>query len=258
LVFALRNQQNQVANVNLARENLRQVEVKIKVGTAAPLARAEVDTELATREGDLLLATQQVSTTENTLKTLLLKDPNAPEWAQSLVPTDTPVYNDEPIVVEDAIKDAVDNRPELSRLRFQREINTIDVDYFKNQVKPRVDLVSSFSLNGFSFGNQSTGGATSFPLISGTENTNANVFLLNRLNETRTALGLPPFTNVPNVDVQTTPSFFNGGFRALALYVLPHRGRRERKLSSSFRAVLEAVRVFQSEAFCSTISAPFD
>ena len=53
LVFALRNQQNQVANVNLARENLRQVEVRIKVGDAAPLARAEVGTELANREGEL-------------------------------------------------------------------------------------------------------------------------------------------------------------------------------------------------------------
>jgi HAE1 family hydrophobic/amphiphilic exporter-1 len=49
LVFRLRNQQNQVANVNLARENLRQVEVRIEVGSAAPLARAEVATELANR-----------------------------------------------------------------------------------------------------------------------------------------------------------------------------------------------------------------
>ena len=37
LVFALRNQQNQEANVNLAEENLRQIEAKIEAGAAAPL-----------------------------------------------------------------------------------------------------------------------------------------------------------------------------------------------------------------------------
>ncbi|MGI8788832.1 MAG: TolC family protein [Pyrinomonadaceae bacterium] len=162
LVFALRNQQNQVANVNLARENLRQIEVKIKVGNAAPLARAEVDTELANREGDLLLSTQQVSTAENTLKTLLLKDPTAPEWSEPLVPTDAPTYSDEPINVEDAVKDAVDNRPELRRLRLQREITAIDIDYFKNQTKPRIDLVSSFSLNGLALNGINQAVSTNF------------------------------------------------------------------------------------------------
>ncbi|MFT3745342.1 MAG: TolC family protein [Pyrinomonadaceae bacterium] len=64
-VFALRNQQNQVANVNLAKENLRQVEAKIEAGAAAPLDKAQVATELANREGDLLLATQTVASAEN-------------------------------------------------------------------------------------------------------------------------------------------------------------------------------------------------
>ena len=148
LVFALRDQQNRLANLNLARENLRQVEARISAGSAAPLARAEVATELANRESDVLLATQQVSITENTLKTLLLRDPNSTEWSQAIVPVDQPVFSDEPIIVEDAVKDAIDNRPELRRLRLQRDINEIDIDYFKNQTKPRIDLVSSFSLGG--------------------------------------------------------------------------------------------------------------
>ena len=215
LVFALRNQQNQVANVNLARENLRQVQVRIDVGDAAPLARAEVATELANREGELLLSTQQVTTSENALKSLLLREATAPEWSLSFVPTDTPVYSDDPIIVEDAIKDAIDNRPELRRLRLQSEITTIDIDYFKNQTKPRIDLVSSFSLNGLSLGNLNTG-STTFPLIAGSENTSANVFLLNRLNETRAAVGLPQVSNLPSVTVAGSSAFLNGGtFNAL-------------------------------------------
>lgn len=148
LVFALRDQQNRQANLNLAQENLRQIEAKIQAGAAAPLARAEVATELANRESDVLLAAQQVSVNENTLKTLLLREPTAPQWTYAYVPTDQPVISDEPIVVEDAVKDAIENRPELSRLRLQREINTIDINYFKNQTKPRIDLNTTFSLDG--------------------------------------------------------------------------------------------------------------
>jgi HAE1 family hydrophobic/amphiphilic exporter-1 len=56
LGFALRDQQNQLANLNLSRENLRQVEAQIAVGTKAPLERAEVQTEMANRESALLVA----------------------------------------------------------------------------------------------------------------------------------------------------------------------------------------------------------
>src|ERR1043165_5666571 len=50
LVFALRDQQNNVENLNLSRESLRNIEAQIAAGAKAPLERAEVQTELANRE----------------------------------------------------------------------------------------------------------------------------------------------------------------------------------------------------------------
>jgi HAE1 family hydrophobic/amphiphilic exporter-1 len=140
------------------------------------------------------------------LKTLLLREATAPEWTQSYVPTDTPVYSDDPIIVEDAIKDAIDNRPELRRLRLQREITAIDIDYFRNQTKPRIDLVSSFSLGGLSLGNQNTGD------ISVQQFTGNDEILRLALNATRASLPnpLPPIPNT-TVNVPGTPAFFNGG-----------------------------------------------
>ena len=161
LVFALRDQQNKTANLNLSKENLRRVEAAISAGKSAPLERAEVSTELANRETEVLVATQQVSISENTLKTLLIKEPTSAEWNQSWVPTDAPVFSMDSINVQDAIKDAVDNRPELRRLRLQREINTIDLDYFRNQLKPRIDLNTSFTLIGLA--GTSRGGAGTIP-----------------------------------------------------------------------------------------------
>lgn len=148
LVFALRDQQNRQANLNLTKENLRQVEAKILAGTAAPLQKAEVETELANREADLLVAVQQVSTAENRLKQLIFKDPNSPEWSVQIVPTDAPVFSLEPIDLNAALQDAIEFRPELSRLKLEKEINAIEISYLKNQVKPQIDLNTTFSLQG--------------------------------------------------------------------------------------------------------------
>ena len=216
LVFALRDQQNRLANLNLSRENLRQVEARIEAGSAAPLERAEVSTELANRESDVLLAAQQVSTAENTLKQLLLKDPTAPEWTQSFVPTDRPVFSLEPINLDDALKDALENRAELRRLRLQNEINEIDIEFFRNQTKPQIDLNTTFSLNGLSLTGQTVPEGTATPLIFDPTNQtfvnlNADTFLLNRLNQTRQQLGLAPITDIPIVPVQGLPDFLDGG-----------------------------------------------
>ena len=216
LVFSLRDQQNRLANLNLARENLRQVEARIEAGAAAPLARAEVATELANREGDVLLAAQQVTTTENTLKILVLKDPAAAEWSYSFVPTDSPVFSNDPIILDDAMKDAIDNRPELRRLRLQREINTIDIDYFKNQTKPRVDLNTNFSLGGLA-------------TTSSNNEIRTNLFtspqdlifldrinrLINKTNGINPQIIVPPITNDEIVIPPSTSAIFGGYNQAL-------------------------------------------
>lgn len=210
LVFALRDQQNRVANLSLTQESLRQIEAKIAAGAAAPLARAEVATELANREGDLLVATQQVSVTENSLKQLLLKDATSSEWLQSYVPTDTPSFSLTPVNIDNAIKDAMDNRFELRRLKLASDINKIDIDYFKNQTKPQIDLNTTFSLDGLSRGSVSTNSAF-VPQFSGNED-----ILRTRLNSLLSAAGQTQIAN-PNVEFPGSPSYFVGGFnRSLA------------------------------------------
>jgi HAE1 family hydrophobic/amphiphilic exporter-1 len=148
LVFALRNEQNQVANVNLARENFRRTEASVAAGASAPLQRAEIETELSTRESSLLIANQQVTFAENTLKNLLLKDPLAPEWSRAVVPTDQPTFDETPVSLETSLKEARENRPEMRRLKLEEDVNDINLQFYKNQTKPRIDLVGTFQTNG--------------------------------------------------------------------------------------------------------------
>ena len=206
LVFALRDQQNRVANLNLAKENLRQIEARIAAGSAAPLARAEVATELANRETEVLTAAQQVAIAENTLKLLILRDSTAPDWRESIVPTDQPAFSLDAVNLDDALKDAVSNRPELRRLSLQREINDIDISFFKNQTKPQLDLNTTFSLNGIAQSIVPSTNSTLVPQFSGNDE-----ILRQNLNLLLSNANLPvisnPITVVPPV---TSPVF--GGF----------------------------------------------
>lgn len=213
LVFALRDQQNQLANLNLSRENLRRVEAQISVGTQAPLARAEVQTELANRESSLLVAVQNVSIAENNLKQLMIKDATAPEWTAQITPTDTPKFDSSPVNLNDALKEARANRPELRRLRLQNDINQIDLTFFKNQTRPQIDLQSTVATTGLAGTARSTvAPGTPFPIIDGDPLLDPNAFLLEQIREIQRRAGFPvatvPLAATPNL----APSDLVGGY----------------------------------------------
>jgi HAE1 family hydrophobic/amphiphilic exporter-1 len=185
LVFALRDQQNRLANLNLARENFRRTEAQIVAGAAAPFGRAEVQTELSNRESDVLIASQNVSIAENTLKQLLIRDPDSKDWTAQLVPTDTPSFDAAPVNLNDAMAEALKNRPELHRLTLQNDINNIDIQYFRNQTKPRIDIESTLATTGLAGTPKAattTGAGTTFPLIDiNNAATDPGAFLLQQL-----------------------------------------------------------------------------
>jgi HAE1 family hydrophobic/amphiphilic exporter-1 len=179
----------------LSRESLRNIEAQIAAGAKAPLERAEVLTELANRETALLSAIQAVAIAENNLKVLIFKEPNSPEWRAQITPTETPKFDTTPVNLDDALKAARDNRPELRRLRLQNDINTIDIQYFKNQTKPRIDLVGTVALTGLAGTaiNNITPlpPGTLVPLISGDPLTNPSAFLFEQIRAIQLAQGLP-------------------------------------------------------------------
>ena len=213
VVFALRDQQNQLENLNLTRENLRNVEAQIAAGAKAPLERAEVQTELASRETALLTAVQNVSIAENSLKQLMFKDPTSPEWSSQITPSDSPAFSDAPVNLDDAIKDARENRPELRRLRLQADINNIDLQFFRNQTKPQFDLVGTVASTGLAGTAAATLPAgTPVPLISGDPETQANAFLLNQIQDIQRRALFPIAESPVILSPALAPSDLVGGY----------------------------------------------
>jgi outer membrane protein TolC len=222
LVFARRDEQNQLSNLNLAREQLRLIEERIAIGTSAPLERAQALTQIATSETNLLSAIQYVTTTENALKQLIFGDPADGDWSARVEPIDQPSNDWTPIDLETALKDAYANRPELNRLRLQREINGIDVKFYNNQTLPRIDLQSTFQATGYAGAvlpapdtPPSVAGATPLPsgnqtlLVSGDPATNPSAYLLAQINQLRAAQGL---SAAADPVVTRAPEFLVGGY----------------------------------------------
>ncbi|HVS22050.1 MAG TPA: TolC family protein, partial [Pyrinomonadaceae bacterium] len=211
LVFALRNQQNQLDSLNLSRQNMRNIEAQIAAGAKAPLDRAQVQTDIATREANLFVAVQSVSTAENSLKQLMLRDPQSPEWSAQFTPTDTPALDLSPVDLNAALDEAHKNRPELRRLNLQKEINAVDVQYYKNQTLPQMDLVSTVATTGLAGTSVGLPAGTLVPLISGSFSSSSSAFLLQQIRNVQTSQGLP-LAVVPNVATSGAPPYLIGGY----------------------------------------------
>jgi HAE1 family hydrophobic/amphiphilic exporter-1 len=211
LVFALRNQQNQLDSLNLSRQNMRNIEAQISAGAKAPLDRAQVQTDIATRETNLFVATQNVSVAENSLKQLMLREPLAPEWSAQLTPTDTPAFDLSPVNLSAALDEAHKNRPELKRLNLQKDINNVDVQFYKNQTLPQVDIQSTVASTGLAGASLGTPAGTLVPLISGTATSSSSAFLLQQIRDIQTRAGFP-LAVVPNVATSGAPSNLIGGY----------------------------------------------
>lgn len=216
LFFALSDQKNRVDNLNLSKENLKKIEMQIEDGAEPPLAKAEVETELANREIDVFEAERRVAEIENALKQLVLPNMTSTEWGRTLIPTDKPNLNPIKMSLAEAVTDAVNNRPELIRLKQQQEISAIEMEYFRNQTKPRIDFNADISLDGFAVkAPLSSGDLALIDINSGT--TNADAFLLNEINIVRnhSMLNLGNVSNIPTVQNPINSPIFGGTFKSI-------------------------------------------
>jgi outer membrane protein len=199
LTYALRNLQVQNDAVKQAKQQVESNQRQVAEGVIAPIEVVEAETQVTNFEQQVYAAQQSVTQAENVLKTIILTDSNADLWTQAIVPT-TPVNVDPPKVsVEDALAEARANRPELEQLRVNKEVNEINTRFYKNQTKPQIDLVGSFTSNGLAgTALANNGGFTSFlgPLYD-------------RINLLSASQGLPPL--VVDSTGNTIPGSLIGG-----------------------------------------------
>ena len=148
LAFALRNVQVQIDAVKQARTQLESNQRQVAKGALAPIDIVAATAQITTFEQGVYTAQEEVTRAENTLKTLLLAERTAAEWSRPITPV-SPISLDPPrIGLDIAVAEALKNRPELTQLTANEEINKINERYFRDQTKPQIDLVSSVTTAG--------------------------------------------------------------------------------------------------------------
>jgi HAE1 family hydrophobic/amphiphilic exporter-1 len=183
LVFARRDREIKRESVELARTQLAHNERLVEAGTLAPVDIISARVELERRNDEAAAAIDAIQRTENALKALLLQPTSAEMWQSELVPVEMPeIEAGSALPLEDAIRLALRNRPELEQFRLRGELNQIEEAYYRDQSRPQIDLVVNYGIVGLA-GRQRT--ETNFF-------TESNNQLARRVNELSILQGLPP------------------------------------------------------------------
>ena len=148
LVFAIQNEKIARDSVDLSRTQLENNRKMVDAGTLAPIELRSTEAQLETAKGNVIVALQGITTAENALKILLLKDPNDKTWYSEISPTDEPQFGQFAFNLEESTRLALKNRPELDQMRLQTEQKEIDIKYYTNQLRPQLDLVGTYANTG--------------------------------------------------------------------------------------------------------------
>src|SRR5215471_5272672 len=150
LVFNSEDIKVKQRSMDLARKTLSDNQTQVNVGAMAPIDLVQAESEVASRHEALIVSTYTQTQGEDQAKKLITSQADPGMVLAHLVtvePAKHPQPNDVP-PVEEAIRIALENRPEMRQLELDLKNKQIDIDYTKNQLLPAVDLTGSFTQNG--------------------------------------------------------------------------------------------------------------
>ncbi|HEY0462157.1 MAG TPA: TolC family protein [Pyrinomonadaceae bacterium] len=148
LVYALRNLQVQRDGVRDAKEQLTHNRRLVEEGQLAPIDIVAAETQVANIEQGVYEALETVGRAENALKNLVAQSKDDTLWRESIVPTDSVDLEAPRTTLPEALTLALENRPEIEINKVQKDINDIDQKFYRDQTKPQIDLVASYTSAG--------------------------------------------------------------------------------------------------------------
>jgi outer membrane protein len=148
LLYAIDNLVAQRKSLDLAKKFLDENQIKVRVGTLAPLDVVAAESEVAGRDEQVILAEVALENAQDALKQSIFPQ-HAPEtWNVDLVPTDQP--SAEPVTVDGAaaLAKALESRTDVLAARKAVESAQISVDFARNQKLPTADIVAAYGASG--------------------------------------------------------------------------------------------------------------
>jgi outer membrane protein len=148
LLYAIDNLEAQRKSLALAQKLLDENQIKVKVGTMAPLDVVAAQSEVASREEGVIVAEAALMDAEDAIKSAIFRQNDPSVWALRIVPTDRPTAESVPVDVEAATRKALEARTDIVVARKGLENADLNVKYASNQRLPDLSLIAAYGTNG--------------------------------------------------------------------------------------------------------------
>jgi outer membrane protein TolC len=148
LIYAVENLSAQRKSLSLAQKFLNENQIKVNVGTLAPLDVVAAESEVATREEGVVIAENALAEAQDAIKRVILprNDPDA--WKTEIVARDRPTAQPVPVDADAAITNALQKRIDFQVV--QKNLLNIEdqVSLARQGRKPTLDLFANYGTLG--------------------------------------------------------------------------------------------------------------
>ncbi len=148
LLYAIDNLAAAQKNLDLAKKLLEENEIRVKVGTMAPLDVVTAQSEVASREEGVIVAENALAEADDNLKRVIFPQNDPMMWSTRLTPTDRPSAEPMPVDINAAVRNAIENRTDMVAARKGLERSQYSLDYRRNQLRPQLDLIANYGGSG--------------------------------------------------------------------------------------------------------------
>ena len=148
LLYAIDNLEAQRKSLSLAQKLLDENQIKVRVGTMAPLDVVAAQSEVASREEGVIVAEALVAEAEDAIKRTIFAQNDSATWALRILPTDRPTAEPMAVDVVSATKRAIEQRTDVLAARKNLENADENVKYASNQKLPNLNLIAAYGSNG--------------------------------------------------------------------------------------------------------------
>jgi Outer membrane protein len=150
LVFAGEDLKVKQRSLELAQRTLDENQMKVDIGTLAPIELTLNRSDVANRRDAMLTSTFSVTTAEDQIKKLVSSDKSPQMFLLKFAAKDAPRDAGTISVptLEGAVRTALENRPEMRNAMLDLKNKQIDEKYTQNQKLPQFDVTASYNQNG--------------------------------------------------------------------------------------------------------------
>jgi outer membrane protein len=150
LVYQRENVKVHQQALKLADKTLSDNKRQVEIGTMARIEVVQAESEVAQRQVQMVTATYTADETQDQVKKLITSLGDPALVSAQINPIEMPRQpaDDDIMPIGDAIKSALESRPEMRQLELQLQNGDIDVQFTKNQLLPNLTVGASYTQSG--------------------------------------------------------------------------------------------------------------